>query len=301
MAHNLLCSWGMREEERKLRHPKERRLFVVFAILNLLLMVTAISLALKGADWLEAHPLLNRYRGSIRALAIAAITLPATVVFLRNTRHALMRGKSITISPQQLPEIYAILQHHCEKLGMDYVPGLYFTDSGLKKAAHAYRSWKCDYIVLSSQFFQPDLQPMRPVFAFWIGRELGRLRLHHSSWPTEFLIAYVDKIPHLSNSLRRVFCYSEDRYGAYLAPEGLPALVGLASGRLMLPRIDISEYMNEVQRYGGVWASLGLMTEPEPTTRQRIRALIDAGLWKPEFPQAQLQEPEAPRVKTAAP
>src|SRR6516225_6455876 len=123
MAHNLLCSWGMREEERKLRHPKERRLFVVFAILNLLLMVTAISLALKGADWLEAHPLLNRYRGSIRALAIAAITLPATVVFLRNTRHALRRGKSITISPQQLPEIYAILQHHCEKLGMDYVPG----------------------------------------------------------------------------------------------------------------------------------------------------------------------------------
>src|SRR6516165_656817 len=84
MAHNLLCSWEMREEERKLRHPKERRLFVAFAILNLLLMVTAISLALKGADWLEAHPLLNRYRGPIRALAIAAITGPAVIVFLRN-------------------------------------------------------------------------------------------------------------------------------------------------------------------------------------------------------------------------
>ena len=105
----------------------------------------------------------------------------------------------------------------------------------------------------------------------------------------------------LSNSLRRVFCYSEDRYGAYLAPEGLPALVGLAGGRLMLPCIDISEHLKEVQRYGGVWASLGLMTEPEPTPAQRIRALIDAGLWKPEFAHAELPKAEAPRAKAAAP
>jgi hypothetical protein len=104
------------------------------------------------------------------------------------------------------------------------------------KPARAYRSWKCDYIVLSSKFLQPNLQPMLPVFAFWLGREIGRLRLEHASWATEFLLAYVDKIPYLSNPLRRVFTYSEDRYGAFLAPEGLPGLIGVASGRLMLPK-----------------------------------------------------------------
>lgn len=270
----------MLERERQLRHPAERPLFVAFAVLNLLLMVATIFIVFKGSDWLQAHPHIAKYRGRVRVLALAAVVaLPATV-FFRNTRHAIIHGKSIALSSRQLPEIYAILQRHCETLQLRNIPELYLSSVNMRGPARAYRSWKCDYIVVSSKFLQPHLAPMLPVFAFWIGREIGRLRLNHASWPTELMLSYVDKIPHLSNPLRRVFTYSEDRYGAFLAPEGLPGLVALASGRLMLPEVNTPDYLKQVQAYGGTWARLGLLTQSEPTISHRIKALCEAGLLK---------------------
>lgn len=272
----------MRSDELQLRHPAERPLFLAFALLNVLLMAAAIFIVLKGSDWLRAHPHFTEYRGLIRVLAIAAVFGVPAIVFLRNTRHALIRGKSIALSPQQLPQIYAILQRHCERLGIDPLPELYFSDMNMPKPARGYSSWKCDYIVLSSKFLQPNLQPILPVFAFWLGREIGCLRLKHASWVTEFLLAYVDRIPHLSNPLRRVLTYSEDRYGAFLAPEGLPGLIGVASGRLMLPEVNAPDYLKQVRVYGGFWARLALLMEAEPTIAERIKALLEAGLLKTE-------------------
>jgi hypothetical protein len=273
----------MCSDEAQLRHPAERSLLLAFVVLNVLLMAAAIFIILRGSDWLREHPHLAEYRGRIRVLAIAAVFGVPAIAFLRNTRHALVRGKSIALSPQQLPQIYAILQRHCERLAIDPPPELYVSDMNTTKPARAYRSWKCDYIVLSSKFLQPDLQPMLPVFAFWLGREIGRLRLGHASWTTEFLLAYVDKIPHLSNPLRRVFTYSEDRYGAFLAPEGLPGLIGVVSGRLMLPEVNAPDYLKQVKLFGGAWARLAELTEAEPTISARIRALLDAGLLKTEL------------------
>jgi hypothetical protein len=229
---------------------------------------------------LRAHPHLAGY---IRVLAIGAVFGIPAIVFLRNTRHALVRGKSIALSPQQLPQIYAILQRHCERLAIDPLPELYVSDMNMTQPARAYRSWKCDHIVLSSKFLQPNLQPMLPVFAFWLGREIGRLRLAHATWATEFLVTYVAKIPYLSNPLRHVFIYSEDRYGAFLAPEGLPGLIGVASGRRILPEVNASDYLKQVKLYGGIWARLATMTEPEPPVSQRIKALFETGLWNTEL------------------
>jgi hypothetical protein len=88
---------------------------------------------------------------------------------------------------------------------------------------------------------------MLPVFAFWLRREIGRLHLEHASWTSEFLLAYVAKIPYLPNPLLRVFTYSEDRYGAFLAPEGLPGLIGVASGRRMLREVNAPDYLKQVR------------------------------------------------------
>jgi hypothetical protein len=77
-----------------------------------------------------------------------------------------------------------------------------------------------------------------------------------------------------------VFTYSEDRYGAFLAPEGLPGLIGVASGRLMLPEVNAPDYLKQVRLYGGVWARLVGLTEAEPTISDRIMALFDADLLK---------------------
>ena len=272
---------GMRSEESQFRHPTERPLFWAFVALNFLLMATAIFIVFKGSDLLSKYSLLARYRGRIRVLAVAAVFgLPASTL-LRNGRHALIVGKSIAISPQQLPEIDEILRRHCGRLGMDQVPNLYFSDMRMKQPARGYTSWKRSYIVVSSAFLQPDLQPMIPFLEFWLGHEIGCLRLQHASLVTELLLAYADKIPGLSNPLRRVFTYSEDRYGAFLAPEGcLVGLVAVASGRIMLPEVNIFECLKQAKTYGGFWARFGESWETEPTVSNRIKALCEAGLLK---------------------
>jgi hypothetical protein len=101
----------MRSDESQLRHSAERPLFLAFAVLNGLLMDAAICIVLNGSNWLRAH---SHLAGYIRVLAIAAVFGVPAIVFLRNGRHALVRGKSIALSPQQFPQIYAILQRHCK-------------------------------------------------------------------------------------------------------------------------------------------------------------------------------------------
>lgn len=272
----------MRYEEAELRHPLERRLFWVFVVLNFALLSAAVFIVVKGTAWLQEHPHLAHYDDLIRSLALAAVFGVPAMTFLRNTRHALMVGKSIAVSSQQFPQIHAILRKYCESLGMNRLPDLYFSDTKVKGAARAYTSWKCSYIVLSTRFLQADLEPLLPVIAFWIGREIGCLRLHHASFGTEFLLSCVDKIPYLSNPLRQVFSYSEDRYGAFLTPEGLVGLVALASGRRMLPRVSVSEYLKQVKSYGGRWSRLAGLRDREPTVSERVRALLEAGFLKGE-------------------
>src|ERR1700732_99099 len=86
----------MRSDESQLRHPAERPLFLAFAVLNGLLMAAAICIVLNGSNWLRAH---SHLAGYIRVLAIAAVFGVPAIVFLRNGRHALVRGKSIALSP----------------------------------------------------------------------------------------------------------------------------------------------------------------------------------------------------------
>jgi hypothetical protein len=43
-------------DESRLRHPKERPVFIATVLLNLALVAGAVALGLYGGDWLERHP-----------------------------------------------------------------------------------------------------------------------------------------------------------------------------------------------------------------------------------------------------
>jgi hypothetical protein len=157
----------MRSDESQLRHPAERPLFFAYAVLNVLLMAAAVFIIFKGSDWLRAHPRLAEYRGRIRVFAIAAVFGVPAIVFLRNTRHALVRGKSIALSPQQLPQIHAILRQHCERLGIDPLPELYFSQGHDDQFAMKFISdpGKQNGLYWDSPEGQPK-SPLGPLVAF---------------------------------------------------------------------------------------------------------------------------------------
>jgi hypothetical protein len=266
----------------KLRHPLERPLLIIYVTLNFAVLAAAILIALQGADWLNSHPVIAKYRTHVRTLALVAVFSPFAVAFTRNLQCAEIRGNSLLLSSRQLPQLHQILLRHCAVLKVN-PPELYFSDS-LKEPARTYSAWKKEYIVLGANLLQPDLTPILPIFSFLIGRELGSLKLGHASWLSLLLLTYIRKIPYLRNPLLRVFVYSEDRFGAYLTPDGIQGLVVLATGRLMLPSVNTEEYLAHVRRCSGLWSFMSEFATGTPPVARRIHVLLQAGFFQTENP-----------------
>ena len=265
-------------DESQFRHPWERPAFIASVVLNLTLMVGAILLANAGADWLDAHPFLHKHIKEIRVLAIAAVFVLPTVVFIRRTRMASILGNSVLLSPQQLPEIHSILEEHCRKLGISQVPELFLTDKAVSPPSQAFSTWNRDCIALNARFIERKPEKSRDVLSFMLGREIGRIRLGHTKPLYEVMLVYMSKIPYLRNPLTQVETLSLDRYGAYLEPNAIPGLMILACGRRLVGLIRVSAYLENVDTYRGFWPMVSNLYRPEPHISFRIRELRKAGL-----------------------
>src|SRR5262249_51810912 len=232
-------------EERNLRHPQDRLVFLASVALNLALMAGAVYLVASGPDWLKSHPYLRKPVEQIRTLAIIAIfALPAAVI-IRNERRVEIRGNSIRLSRDQFGAVYALLESHCKKLGLIQKPSLYLTNSAIREPAKAFSSWKRDYIVVSQGIVDASLEGSGDALAFILGRELGRIRLGYTRLWTEVLLTYVLRIPYLNIPISRVRTYSCDRYGAFLAPDGVRGLVIAVSGRRLLQNVNVEDYIKQ--------------------------------------------------------
>jgi hypothetical protein len=268
--------------ESQLRHPWEIPIFIASVTLNLALIAAAVFIAARGDEWLRSHHVLSKYSSQIRAGAIAAILTVPALALVRNNRLGFIRGNSIRLSQDQFGPVYEILEEHCCKLGMPGPPELYLTDRAISTPAQAFSAWGKDYIVLRTDFLDSPVENVRDVLAFTLGCELGRLRLGHASWWNDVLLTFIGKVPVIRAPLSRIATYSRDRYGAFLAPEGLRGLLVLASGRRVLKSVNINDYLTQVSEYGGFWARLAGALKTAPHLSYRIQVLWAAGFWNPE-------------------
>jgi Zn-dependent protease with chaperone function len=268
---------GERIDESALRHPYERLIFVGLVVLNFLLMGVAIALVVHDPGWLKPYPFLRREVNVLRFLAITALIGIPVLVLRRNRREASVRGNSVRLSTEQFPEIYAILEGHCRRLGMAEIPELFLSGSSIAPFSKAYSSWRENYIVLHQIIFDIDVQKTADVAAFTLGHELGAIRLNHTAVWNEMLLTYVSTIKWLRNPLERVRMYSRDRYGATLSPTGFRGLLISAIGRRLMDQVNVEEYLLQARRYGGIWAMLEVFFEAKPQVLSRIQQLRAAG------------------------
>jgi hypothetical protein len=196
-----------------------------------------------------------------------------------------MRGNSVLVSPTQFAPIHEALRTQCQQLGMS-VPALYITDSAITEPVRAYSAWKQDYIVLNTKYLPDKFEEMMDVIDFLLGSELGRIRLGHTKWWDELLLAYISKLPLLRNPLTHFRTFSRDYYAAFLSPHALRGLVVVASGRRMLAKVNIPEYIEQTKQEHGSWLWLSEITRKLPNTSTRIKALYKSGLL--QFDEAQL-------------
>jgi len=264
-------------DESVLRHPLERPIFIASVILNFALMGLAIAFVFFEPPWLKTHPLIDKEVTLLRALAVTALIGIPLLVLNRNRREAAIRGNSVRLSENQFPEIYAILQKHCRRLGMTELPELFLTGSSIEPFSNTFSSWGEKYIVIHQIIFDIDDAKTMDVISFILGHELGSVRLNHTAVWNEMLLTYVSALKLFRNPLERVRTYSRDRYGAALTPTGFRGLLISATGRRLMDHVDIEDYFLQSRKYGGLWSNVNVLFEPKPQVFLRLNQLRAAG------------------------
>lgn len=262
-------------EESQLRWPTERSLFIASVLFNLLLMILAIVLLTYGAEWLERYPRLAKRADELKMLAVAAVLAPPAIAVIRNARRGLVRGRDVRLSRDQIPEIYGIFEQQCGQLGMTQIPELYVSASAAE--SNAFSAWKQNFIVLSTDYLGP-LGESHDTIAFFLGRQIGAIRLGHAKWWDELLLWYVLKIPLARAPVQKARTLSLDRYGAFLSRAGLRPLIILATGRHIGRVVNSHGYLKQVDEFGGFWDRVGEIGRKTPALAKRVRALQEVGL-----------------------
>ena len=265
-------------DESELHRRGDRIVYLATVLVNLALFALAIFLIEHGSAWLDQYPRLAKRAQDVRALALAALAAPPVLVFLRHRRRANAAGNGVRISARQLPELYDTLVRFCDRLGHQQIPALYLADQA-KGVSEAFATWHEQFIVIRPVYFIAPLEEVRPIYQFEIGRELGRIRLGHTRWWEELLVAYVVKLPLLRNPLLHRRTYAYDRYAAWLAPDSIRGLTVHASGRPLYKLVDVPAFIDQAESAHGFWPWLSNLTRSEPHVTFRLRALIDAGLY----------------------
>jgi hypothetical protein len=264
-------------DEPALRDPLERPILAASIAGNFLLMGLALALVFYQPGWLKGHAFLSKEIGFLRILAITALIGIPLLVLNRNRREASVRGNSVRLSETQFPEVYAVLEDHCRRLGMAEMPELFLTGGTIPPYSQTFSSWREKYIVIHQSIFDIDDRKTMDVISFVLAHEVGAIRLNHTAVWNEMLLTYVSAIKWLRNPLERVRTYSRDRYGAALSPTGFRGLLINAVGRRLMDEVNVEDYFAQMRTYGGFWPALNVFFEARPQVLTRLRKLREAG------------------------
>jgi hypothetical protein len=182
----------------------------------------------------------------------------------------------VELSESQFPDLYAHFQACCERLKLPTRPKAYILNGNGTLNAFATKFLGLQYVVLMSDVIDAMDRHAEGV-RFYIGHELGHLRLRHLSghllrWPVLWL-------PLLGAAYSRAKESSCDRHG--LACCGTPAsaahaLAALSSGAKLWAKLDATAYVRQSNDTGDFWMSFHELVAGYPWLSKRFARVMDA-------------------------
>jgi hypothetical protein len=227
----------------RLRHPLETRVAILVGVVDVVLAVTIVVFLFLGAEWLETWPLLTKYVRNAKFFLILVLGAPVVATFMRRRRRYLAQEESIRIDEMQFPEVHAVLVKHCQRVGIP-IPELYISGRVEHTTSFSWGDRQC--IILSTHDFSECPEAFRELADFVLAREVGSICLGHTSYVNELLASSVAPFPFLRGPLNRLRTYSRDRYGAYLAPSSLRAMIVEAAGDPLYLHVDPESYLSQL-------------------------------------------------------
>lgn len=260
---------GRTPPDLRLRHPNELRMLAVCLLASLPIYALAAYLLYHGlrAAW---------YAGPAAFIVPAILALAAWffITLFRAFYVAHIRGNGLLVSEAQLPEVKAAVARVAASLGTRE-PEVYVVQfGGLREAAVRFFLGS-RILVLSSRLLEDAGDG--PERDFFIGRELGRLKLRHHLWrglviPSAFMpVAYP--------AYCRATEYTADRCGLAACGDAAAAeraLLVLAAGGRLGRAASPDRYGGQVADSGGFWMTLAHLIAAKPAIAWRTGQLLRA-------------------------
>lgn len=227
-----------------------------------------ITLVLGAAIWLGVIVLTHGYA----LLVLLAAWL--LYLFLQSSMIAHLKGNGVELSSEQLPELHARLIECCERLRMRVLPEAYILNGNGVLNTFATHFLREEYIILSSDVVDAMLQNDEGL-RFYIGHELGRLRVKHVFGL--LLRGPVLWLPLVGAAYSRARQRTFDRHGAACSGSveaSVRALGALAVGRNRWRKLNISAYVRQTTHAGGFWMSFHELVSGYPWLTRRAAYLM---------------------------
>ncbi len=237
--------------DESLRTPNERTLFVIAVIFSSLFWL-ALLISIVGI-----------FYGAIGLL----MGVIAHAMFLAH-----IRGNSLRVSPQQLPDVYAAAERASQALGLPKVPEIYVTQAEGALNAFATKLLSRRFVIIYSDLVEACQDPRQ--LEFVIGHEIGHLAAGHLKWHA--LLWPFMLVPLLGMAYSRAREYTCDRCGLRVIgdPEAaMRGLVVLAAGGKQAARADLGEFMQQRLETGGFWSAVVELGSTHPYLCKRVAAL----------------------------
>ena len=215
---------------------------------------------------------------------VALIALAAGFVlylFVHSTLIAHIKGNGVELSEEQFPDLHAQFLACCDQLQMKARPQAYILHGNGAMNAFATRFLGTEYVVLLSGVVDA-MDKHADGVRFYIGHELGHLRMKHLSgqllrWPALWL-------PLIGAAYSRARESTCDRHGLACSssPESaLRALVALSAGAQRWGGLDVPAYLRQTHHSSGFWMSFHELTAGYAWLTKRAARVMNTGAQMP--------------------
>ena len=232
-------------------YPRERTLSLVTLVLGLI-------------GWLVILV------GTVGGVLVALLAGFVAYLFAHSALIAWIKGNGVELGERQFPDIHAQFVACCDRLQLARRPKAYVLNGGGMINAFATRFLGHEYVILLSDTLDAMKEHPDGV-AFYIGHELGHLRMKHLTkqlvrWPALWL-------PLLGAAYARAKECTCDRHGlaCSTSPENAALALGaLAAGAKRWRQLDLPALREQANEASGFWMSFHELCSGYPWLTKRM-------------------------------
>lgn len=240
----------------QLVYPHERVLGTITLVIGLLIWLCLI---------------VGTFGGALIGLGIGFVLY----LFTQSALIAHIKGNGIELSEAQYPDLYAQFTACCERLQLKTSPQAFILNGNGGLNAFATKFLGAQFVVLLSDVVDA-MDKHADGVRFYIGHELGHLRMKHLSglllrWPALWL-------PLLGAAYSRARESTCDRHGLACCDStdgAAHALAALSAGGKRWDRINFPAYLRQAAHSSGFWMSFHELTAGYPWLTKRTARVLD--------------------------